>query len=431
VRGGVIAVRTLDRERWIQRRVESVEFLGDTTVRRRVSVDFEPPDRSNWKFKPEGVVPLALLEKTLLVDFDSRDESDTVVPILTSEQNGFLSWSALVSLADSALRRKGGGDLSEPTIQILRTIATGTPEEAENALFEILEASLQDKDSATMVDNPLFDQLSSELAGNFLLLIDFGERPEHRRVIKFSYVEELEDPTLIRGILSVLGLRRAVVLFDVPAVGECRSYHFECQVPDDLEISEAALLVEADDDFRTGRSVIRGSMAHMHFNESVPPEAQGTAFVFLNRRTSGFVRLAWISSLLTAGALTVFNINVLDQSELPSSSNSILLAIPGILSAIATRPGEHRLATRLFFGARVEVGISGLLAYSAAISLTLEIDAVTRDALWAAIVAAAWGTAALLTLGMVGIDRALDRAWAVIYDVGGWIQSKLRRAEGE
>lgn len=73
--------------------MESVEFIDDTWLRRRVSVDFElPPFTRNAAYRGQGasaifLAPLALLAKRVLRHFDVRDETGRPLPMLTRDQN--------------------------------------------------------------------------------------------------------------------------------------------------------------------------------------------------------------------------------------------------------------------------------------------------------------------------------------------------------
>jgi hypothetical protein len=87
---------------WMHRRVETVELLDASHVRRRVSVDFSIPE-TNFI---EGMVrarfvnylPLALLQKRPLVNFDVRDESGQSVPVLSKAENAELAYRMLRTL---------------------------------------------------------------------------------------------------------------------------------------------------------------------------------------------------------------------------------------------------------------------------------------------------------------------------------------------
>ncbi|HYO00096.1 MAG TPA: hypothetical protein VEU28_10520 [Actinomycetota bacterium] len=84
---------------WVKRRVETVDFLGAGSLRRRVSVDVQIPDSEFLYGVSPRVVFLALVEKRPLVGFDITDESGSVLPIGTRAENCFAAWSMLAAAA--------------------------------------------------------------------------------------------------------------------------------------------------------------------------------------------------------------------------------------------------------------------------------------------------------------------------------------------
>src|SRR5687768_8058014 len=74
--------------KWIHRRTETVALTDPETIRRRVAVDltvFEdlPPLIHDGKGEPIYFVPLALLKKQPLTNFDLRNEGGKALPLLT------------------------------------------------------------------------------------------------------------------------------------------------------------------------------------------------------------------------------------------------------------------------------------------------------------------------------------------------------------
>jgi len=63
--------------RWVVRRVESIDFVDDRTVRRRVSVDYTvPADTVTLRVSDKAtirILPLALMRRKNMVKFDFMD----------------------------------------------------------------------------------------------------------------------------------------------------------------------------------------------------------------------------------------------------------------------------------------------------------------------------------------------------------------------
>src|ERR1044072_723440 len=89
---------------WVKRRVETVELLSDTTVRRRVSVDFRmrswlPAPVLQWAGSQFHYIRIAQLEKGRMLRFDLRDETGRALPLLTRRKNAMISAATLAALA--------------------------------------------------------------------------------------------------------------------------------------------------------------------------------------------------------------------------------------------------------------------------------------------------------------------------------------------
>ena len=97
---------------WVKRRTETIEFVGDATVRRRVAVDFTL--RSYllqtplvwWGDTGIHYLPIALLEKQPLAAFSLRDERDGVVPRLTRVRTAGIAAGSLIALAQAVIARR-------------------------------------------------------------------------------------------------------------------------------------------------------------------------------------------------------------------------------------------------------------------------------------------------------------------------------------
>lgn len=97
--------------RWVHRRVETVRFLDDVTVRRQISVDFSLPTEPWYLRAPDQVgqmyVPLTLLEKRKLTKFDLFDEERRSLPALTTCENGEVAGACLTAFAGQLVREAG------------------------------------------------------------------------------------------------------------------------------------------------------------------------------------------------------------------------------------------------------------------------------------------------------------------------------------
>ena len=124
---GYVALRLVsDWREWIKRRTETIEFVGDAAVMRRVTVDFRlSPKRLRrpivyWGDTGIHYVPIALLDKHPLVAFSLHDEEGRMVPRLTRKMTTAIAAAALIALAQSLVAKQlriesaqEGSDLSQ------------------------------------------------------------------------------------------------------------------------------------------------------------------------------------------------------------------------------------------------------------------------------------------------------------------------------
>jgi hypothetical protein len=342
--------------RWTHRRVERVVFLDDRTVRRRVSVDFEVPAEL------EGVpVPLALLRKRPLVEFDLRDEGGRALPMLTRRQNGGLAAEVLLAAAEGV-----GGALAPELAGDLRRLATAAVEEAEGVLEDLRRGS-RGEAGAALLDDPAFESLAFELARGFLLLVDVPAGGG-RRILKFGYAEPLAWRTTLPQRMS---WRAAGVEIDVPAVARAGSYHLEVQAPEGLEIAWASLLAFGGGGGFEEHVVEEEGLARVHlYLSDVPYGADGVAGVWLRTPARGFLRQAWLSGAATTASLLLLTLLAPRLTAANAgAAGGILLAAPGFLSLFVARPGEHRMLSRLLLGVRAVLLTQAAASYLGALVL--------------------------------------------------------------
>ncbi|HEY4811820.1 MAG TPA: carboxypeptidase-like regulatory domain-containing protein [Solirubrobacteraceae bacterium] len=185
-----------DWQHWMDRRVESVRFLDPDTVRRQVSVDLTVPRLPKIMVERDGTpvqfLPLGLLRKRRLAQFDLWDESRRVLPLMSSGSNGALAAATLMEGARAFARPRTDlppkpilDDIWDITnaqadhaLETWRRLAQGGhPGDAEGDWRRILTCSWR------------FMSLANDLARSFLVLTPIHCHADDRRVIKFAYTE--------------------------------------------------------------------------------------------------------------------------------------------------------------------------------------------------------------------------------------------------
>src|SRR6185436_9185926 len=110
--GDALAALVLAEESWVHRRVETLDVLSEEIARRQVSVDFALPDALRPALRVgegQAVVPVALLRKQILRNFDMRNEAEEAVSVLTRDHTTLLAGAALLAQASDAVRELGPG----------------------------------------------------------------------------------------------------------------------------------------------------------------------------------------------------------------------------------------------------------------------------------------------------------------------------------
>lgn len=383
------------RPRWMHRRVESVEFRNDVSVRRRISIDFTvpalAPELQNGS-DTARLIPLTLIEKRPLIGFDVLDEGGRVLPVLNTDHNRALGGRLLIELAGLVLDKDPSPELQER----LRDLATASVSVGEGMLDGLRKAGEGDSETAQVV-NQLSGWWLDDLARQFILGILLPADAGERRVVKFAYDQvftlEHDDRPWRRRVREELGWSPTIVRFDVPSLIDAQGFHFEAVAPDGAEILEAALGGPAGENLHYSASGTSGQpRVHLHTRAKDVLNAQVALSLRVSRR--GWLRACYAAAALvfvvmvatavqartvsessagSSGAATATSVPATPSSTNPgaadrqsedateeptlmsstseadtsSSAAALLLALLGVLAALLTRPGEHAMISRL------------------------------------------------------------------------------------
>lgn len=414
---------------WIHRRVETIRFVDERTVRRSVSVDFSLPVRRLLPFEfsphieitgrgleggpsvprqqpprerahPVYVVPIATLKKSVLTAFDLRNEAGEVLPLLTRNENTRIAGAALTELAETYLSNYSRS-VTEPLRVDLLTVAGGDIPDARGALDRVLSPSGSDREARELLArSDRFRFWMSLLAESFLVLVRLDDRMS-RRVIKFSYEEpfpRIRD--LVTFPLGSLGWQRVVLPWDAPGAAYGPSYHFEVELPTDLEVLSCEMHTG---DGRGNVQLIEGSAerrAHVYVS-NLARDANAQVRVATRARRPGILRAAPAVACLTALMLTGGAFRLTQLLKDTGGAATLLVLVPALLAAYVARPGEHGLVTELLLGVRRMLFISGALATAAAAALVVKLRDDTLLAVWWSLTGAAWAVAVVLVLSFL------------------------------
>jgi hypothetical protein len=269
---------------WVVRRVETIEFLDDRTVRRRMSVDYTSPAEAVTLVRPDGaairVLPLTVLRRKSLINFDLRDEEGRPLPLLGLRETQALTLGVVRAWAAATLangRRNGSGGLVEAVERVLDDVVCGDQAEMQAAYDDLNRAEAGDL--GRLGHDPQFRAVLGAFASSFVLFTTDEGEVGARRIVKFAYDEPLmlrystssyqghadgpcppapvhgepEPVTYGKGarwlskwkrepVLAGLGWTPTLIRFPVPAAELTASYHCEITAPPEVSIVEASLV---------------------------------------------------------------------------------------------------------------------------------------------------------------------------------------------
>lgn len=400
---------------WVDRRVETATLAGERRFRRHMSVDCRVPSSVLELAMELGfgrfLVPLRFVTKRgPMLAFDLRLD-DQPVPWLTRTQNTMAARSVLYAAVDQL-----GHDLTPELEEVLGEVA-GTDRSSADRALKLLGLTTPGRvgDQATPAE--LVHWLVTTLDHNFLLLADVGI-PQIRRRTVFKITQELglrvKEPLPLQ---SQIAWGPTSFVFDAPDVTAASSYHFQFVAPDGMVIVGGELFgatVEhhvapptgaggspgsagstgstgplgthagsatgpgsreittggrsATSRVGFGTSASQGSVLGLNTHIADVPEADAfNVEVLVSPSPDGLLRACAVSSAFSALLLFLAAVfaHRLDSGRLDASI-ALLLVLPGVISTLLARPGEHHLVSRLLRGVRILTLSSAVTLYFAA-----------------------------------------------------------------
>lgn len=324
--GFAVARLLISPDDWINRQVDTVDFLSHEGCRRRTSIDFSlPPDfREDLKLGGQLIVPLTTLRKKELQQFDLCDESGRAVPKLGLIEGSNLTQVMLICLAGQVWEGSDPSDDVYLTAEGDFWPIAGRGVHPGRAALDHLQMAAEGGDPwrKALVDHPIFWRLARELAESFVLYAAIPDEGVDRRLIKFSYDDPYEfDPPwpskseLARPLQLFRQLwRRALrpdrrwYQFECPGADRGKSFHLDIAIPPELRIREVAL---ADMSSGRGTPNFLGATAAFNVNRAslyLPTEDPANprdivAFASVTSEKGGRLRRAAWTSAVVAGLL--------------------------------------------------------------------------------------------------------------------------------
>lgn len=399
-----LLLTTLERHKWLIRRNETVEFVGESRVQRNTIFECTIPDPpQGWPSERAFAqyLPLSLIVKEPLCGFDLTSGAGIPCPLPPWDQRVWAVWSLLVVAAEGVLRRP----LPDSTVNRLRSIVSSEDPEARRILNEWDGSEGPDGLIGTeLASDPVFRRLLEDLTSFTVLLVVAEPSDSPFRVFKLSFDEPIlwswaqrrraRGTTTRIGLQRRLGWRRTPLEFLTPGLGDVNSYHFEIESPGGLEIVQARMygLAHGKIAEKAEDTNALGSRAHLHLR-GLESET-GTVIISMRPAQKGIMGAALILGLFTAVLMTVgafLPAQLLALHQQAGAAGGLLLLVPGIVAAyMATAPGEHVAVSKILLPVRVLLLLLGLICYLAAGTLVLRMHEESLSMTWKVFAVAAW-----------------------------------------
>jgi hypothetical protein len=405
---------------WVSRRVEHVSFRDDRSVVRSVTAEFYVPDEAPIFRGDDGqyysFVPLSVMRRKTLVNFEVRDQEGRPVAMPTLRQNQAITESLLLACADAV----AGGNSDHSVARrreiedFVHRVISGDQQELVDT-YDSLESSREPAAVLELYDNKAFRAILDRMADNFVLWAMIPANGPRRRVLTFSCdeplylhyqssghkkgnngtAEDVDTYGMVKKLgvwrftvwAAALGLRPTVIQFPVPAAENAASFHFEIDAPKGLQIVEASLLAGRPGREKPSFDHMKGNLptVGLHVIE-VPNGSRSRAQVGLQVANRGWLVTSLASCAAVFGLLIAFAVhsNVLERAgELPVL---ILIALAAAAAGFVAQSDVHPLAAYLLQWTRSLAFIAAILPLVAIIFIVFGGTAPTQvaPALWSA-----------------------------------------------
>jgi hypothetical protein len=358
--------------RWRHRRVEAIEPLSATSVRRRVSLDFTvPPELHDGLRMPvtagapvagdQWLVPLGWLARRPLVSFDLRDSEGNSVPLLLASQTAEIMRHLLLLSATEAGLDLADAARTERTLDVVIAAAAATAPGDPRALVA---------QAAGLGLGPDFTALI-RLSALAFLLVAVMPRVEGRQVVKWQTDE----------IRRLAFPRSGPVYIDLQVVGinEAASTHVELDLPDPL-LADSFRLVD-----RRGDGMVplpAGERQHSTSDErprlmlqpvaqTQDPYVRADVLIAANEFLAPALALATLAVFILAFGLASELHELLPRQR--ATAPSVLLGAFSVGFGLFLRVEENQLVRAILADSRAALGATAVALAVAAIPLALRL----------------------------------------------------------
>jgi len=406
---------------WINRRVETVEMLSQEETRRRVSIDFtlSAEQRDRLTTRHGLTVPISVLSKRPLRNFDLRDEDEGARPILGSADNRELALIALVRAAHDALGEPPPDDRVDAITADLQQIVFSDEALAVETLEAFVEAAESgDEMRAAVWGDGACRSMLRTFATDYVLFVALPLNGPARRVIKYSYGEDfpLEPPRARRTdayspselLWRLRNPDRTWFLIDCPEAWRAASFHMEIAIPEELRIARAELARfepgnGGDGIADLGETDTDVNRSALYAATPIEPHEDVRAYVEIVSEREGQAIRAALTAFAVAALLWLGWASRLD-ARAPGAAVSLLLAGGAVVSGFAAATGYHIIVDKILRSRRRALVLVVVCALTASASLAMEVPSRRPLEIW--LVAAILCSLAAARLGWSAVRAA-------------------------
>jgi len=433
---------------WVSHRTEHVSFRDDRSVVRRVTVELYVPEQAPVFRGDDGetyrLVPLSVMRRKTLVNFELRDDGGKSVVMPTLRQNQAITESMLLACADAALGRAhppGTGAVADFVHQVI-----SGDQDALTAAYKSLERGDAAPAVLGLAHQRIFRAVLDRMADNFVLWVMIPADAPRRRKLTFSCDEPLDLHYRKPGYekdegryklgdrlrawrprvwCSALGLTTTRVRFPVPAAENAASFHFEIDAPKGVQIVEASLLAGRPKEANPSFDHVQGGFptVGLHVIE-VPNGSLSRAQVGLQVLTRGWLMTSMLACWAVFGFVLAFAMHPgAVQGRTQDFPILILVAVAGVVAGVIAQSDAKGLAAYLLRWTRALATVAAILPLVATTFIAL--GTVRRShvapALWTA--AAIGGVIAVLLSAVCLVSWVRQRRTVC----SPWEQNRDRR----
>jgi hypothetical protein len=382
--GRMLLLLLLQSSAWVSHRIEHVSFRDDRSVTRRVTIEFHVPARTpvfrGDDGQPYSLLPLSVMRRKTLVNFELRDDAGRAVVMPSLRQNQAITESMLLACAEATMDDAAVTGVSPEIGDFIHHVVSGDQAEL-SAAYCRLKLGTAAPDVLFLYEQPIFKAMLDRMADNFVLWVMIPAGAPRRRTLIFSCDEPLQlsyrepgfkgnryelgkklGPWHPSAWCSALGLTTTRIRFPVPAAENAVSFHFEIDAPRGVQIAEATLLAGRPSDKNPPSfDHVQGGYptVNLHVIE-VPNGSLSRAQIGLQVVTLGWVRASTVASWAVFGFLAAVawhHADLKQASDLPV----ILVALAAGVAGIIAQSDAHGLASHLLRWTRTLATVAAAL----------------------------------------------------------------------